>query len=92
MGTLIRDQGPEFVNSVVDLPLERMLTEHRISLDYHPQTNGQRERDNRTPKEALAKLLNDECNNWDTLIPRVLLAYHSSEQVSTKISPFEVMY
>ena len=92
MDTLSSDQGWEFVNSVMDHLLERMSTEHRISLDYHPQTNGQQERDNRTLKEALAKLVNDECNNWDTLIPGVLLAYHSSEHVSTKILPFEVMY
>ena len=76
MDTLIRDKGREFVNSVMDPILERMSTEHRISLAYHPQTNGQRERDNRTLKEALAKLVNDECNNWDTLIPGVLLAYN----------------
>ena len=92
MDTLISDQGREFVNSVVDHLLERMSTEHRISSAYHPQTNGQRERDNRTLKEALAKQVNDECNNWDTLIPGVLLAYHASEHASTKISPFEVMY
>ena len=59
MDTLISDKGREFVNSVVDHLLERMSTEHRISSAYHPQTNGQRERDNRTLKEALAKLVND---------------------------------
>ena len=63
MDTLISDQGREFVNSVVDHILKRMSTEHRISLAYHPQRNGQRERDNRTLKEALAMLGNDECNN-----------------------------
>ena len=92
METLISDQGREFVNSMVDHLLERMSTEHRISSAYHPQTNGQRERGNRTLKEALAKLVNDECNNWDTLIPGIPLAYHASEHASTKISPFEVMY
>ena len=60
MDTLISDQGREFVNSIVDHLLERMSTEHRISSAYHPQTNGQRERDNRTLKEALAKLVNDD--------------------------------
>ena len=59
MDALISGQGREFVNSVVDHLLERMSTEQRISLAYHPQTNGQRERDNRTLQEALAKLVND---------------------------------
>ena len=78
--TLISNQGREFVSSVVDHLVERMQTEHRISSAYHPQTNGKRERDHRTLKEALAKLVNDECNKWDTLISGVLLAYHDSSK------------
>ena len=63
--TLISDQGREFVNAVIDDLMERFDTNHRISSAYHPQTNGQRERDNRTLKNALAKLVNDEADDWD---------------------------
>lgn len=92
MDSLISDQGREFVNKVVDNLLVHLQTEHRISSAYHPQTNGQRERDNRTLKTALTKLVNDECDNWDQLIPGVLFAYHTSVHASTKCTPFEVMY
>lgn len=46
MGMLISDQGREFVNSIIDNLTEQFQTCHRISSAYHPQTNGQRERDN----------------------------------------------
>uniref|UniRef100_A0A673A4A0 Integrase catalytic domain-containing protein n=1 Tax=Sphaeramia orbicularis TaxID=375764 RepID=A0A673A4A0_9TELE len=92
MDTLISDQGREFVNSVIDGLTDRLQTDHRIASAYHPQTNGQRERDNRTLKEALAKIVNEECDDWDMRIPGVLFAYHTSVHASTKVTPFEVMY
>ena len=69
-----------------------MDVEHRISSAYHPQTNGQRERDNRTLKEALSKVVNEDGDDWDLHIPGFLFAYHTSVHASTKCTPFEVMY
>lgn len=54
INTLISDQGREFVKQVIDYFLDILQTEHQISSAYHPGTNGQWERDNRTLK--LAKL------------------------------------
>nr|KAG5690554.1 hypothetical protein BaRGS_014687 [Batillaria attramentaria] len=54
--SLITDQGREFINFVLDILTDRFNINHRISSAYHPQTNGQRERDNRTLKDTLAKL------------------------------------
>lgn len=90
--TLISDQGREFINDVVDNLMKRFQVEHRISSAYHPQTNGQRERDNFTLKSALMKLVNDEGDNWDDFIPAALFAYHTSMHASTKFTPFEIMF
>ncbi len=92
MDTLISDQGREFVNSVIDSLMEHFQTDHRITSAYHPQSNGQRERDNRTLKTSLCKLVNEEGNNWDNFIPGILLSYHTSVHASTKFTPFEIMY
>lgn len=92
MDILISDQGREFVNKVIDNLMKQLQTDHRIASAYHPQTNGQRERDNRTLKETLGKLVNDQGNDWDEFIPGVLLAYHTSVHDSTKCTPFEIMY
>ncbi|XP_046350717.2 uncharacterized protein LOC124131476 [Haliotis rufescens] len=89
---LISDQGREFINTIIDNLMTKLGTEHRVSSTYHPQTNGQRERDNRTLKNALSKLVNDRGDNWDVFIPGVLFAHHTSVHASTKMTPFECMY
>ena len=90
--SMISDQGRKFVNELNDKLMEYFQSDHRISSSYHPQTNGQRERDNRTLKNALSKLVNEHGDDWDDYIDGVLLAYHSSEHASTKNMPFEVMF
>ena len=60
MDTLISDQGREFVNQVIDHIMDKFKAEHRISSAYHPQTNGQREKDNKTLKDALRKVCNEQ--------------------------------
>jgi len=55
MNTLISNQGSEFVNQVIDHIMHKFKTEHRISSAYHPQTNGQKEKDNKISKDALRK-------------------------------------
>ena len=92
MVTSISDQGREFVNKLINKLTVRFDTDHHISSAYHRQSNGQRERDNRTLKDTWAKLVNGYCNNWDTFIAGVLFAYHTSVHSSTKHTPFEIMY
>jgi len=92
MDSLISDQGREFINEVIDYVTTALGIEHRISSPYHPQTNGQRERDNRTLKDMLVKTSNDKKDNWDEMLQSVLFAYKISIHASTKVSPFEVMF
>jgi len=40
----------------------------------------------------LTKLVNENCDNWDDLIPGVLFSMRVERQTSTKYSPFEVMF
>ncbi|KAG0730410.1 Gypsy retrotransposon integrase-like protein 1 [Chionoecetes opilio] len=54
---IITDHGREFVN------------EHLVTSAYHPQTNGQAERTNRTLKTALAKYCNESHDDWDIFFP-----------------------
>ena len=47
------DQGREFVNRVNAVLFQLTGTEHRISIAYHPQTNGLVERYNQTLQRSL---------------------------------------
>lgn len=57
----------------------------------HPQTDSLVERFNRTLVGMLAKRVT-ETKEWDDLLPYVLFAYWSLMQVSTRESPFYLLY
>ena len=56
----INDQGKEFVNEVSENLHEMTGTEQRITSAYHPQSNGLCERQNRTIKDSLGKVLEEK--------------------------------
>lgn len=89
---VISDQGREFVNQVNKRLFTMTNTEHRISSAYHPQTNGLVERFNQTLQRSLVKFVNNNQTNWDEKLDGVLFAYRTSQQKSTKHTPFELMY
>ena len=88
----INDQGREFVNEV-NSNLHRMTgTEQRVTSAYHPQANGLVERQNRSIKESLVKVLNEKPTEWPYIIEGILFAHRVSRHYSTKYSPFQLLY
>ena len=63
----INDQGKEFVNEVSNKLLEMTGTEQRVTSAYHPQSNGLCERQNRTIKDSLVKILEEIPKVWPNL-------------------------
>jgi transposase InsO family protein len=92
METIITDQGREFVNSMNDKLCDLLDIKHKLTSPYHPQANGLDERFNQTLKRALEKLVNTRQNDWDVLLKHVLFAYRTSENASTKYTPFYLMF
>lgn len=88
----INDQEREFVNEVSE-NLHRMTgTEQRVTSAYHPQSNGLCERQNRTIKESLVKVLDENATEWPYIIEGILFAHRVSRHTSTKYSPFFLLY
>jgi len=58
---------------------------------YHPQTNDQLERYNRTTATQLRHYVTDDPRRWDELLPVMTMAYNSQPHRSTGISPFELV-
>jgi len=56
---------------------------------YHPQTNGQVERYNRTMATKLRHYVTDDPRRWDELLPVLTMAYNSQPHRSRGIAPFE---
>jgi hypothetical protein len=67
-------------------------TKLSISTAYHPQTDGQTERANRTLEQMLRHFVNYHQNDWDKLLPLVEFAYNDQQNASTKRTPFEANY
>jgi len=64
----------------------------RSTSAYHPQTDGQTERFNRTLNDMLSQYVASNGKDWDEWIAPVLFAYRTSPHASTGISPYEMIF
>ena len=61
------------------------------TIPYHPTSNGLKERFNRTIISVIQKAVNEEEDDWDGHLPKLLMYYHSSVHSSTGYTPFPLM-
>ncbi|KAJ9534015.1 hypothetical protein QJQ45_027117 [Haematococcus lacustris] len=89
---IISDRDPKFTSdfwtSLFHLTGTRLL----LSSAYHPQTDGQTERANRTVEDMLRPYVNDHKSDWDQHLAAVEFAYNNSEHAGTGFTPFYLNY
>ena len=87
MPTVIHsDQGREFENKVMH---EILGGSHKMkTTPYHPESDGL----NRTLLMMLAIFAGEHKDDWDDLLPPVMMAYRSSVHESTGFSPYRLMF
>ena len=85
---ILTDQGGNFESDLMKKVFEVMGIEKLRTSAYHPQTDGQVERFNRTLKTLLTSFVNDRHNDWDLHLSMALFAYRNSRHASTGVSPF----
>jgi hypothetical protein len=89
---IVSDRDPRFTGAFWRRLLELTNTKLALSTAYHPQTDGQTERTNRTLEAILRANINYWQNNWDEFLPSAEYAINSAPNESTGFTPFELMY
>ena len=87
-GSLLTDQGANFESQLMK-EICSMLSINKIRTSiFHPRTDGQAERLNRTIKERIASL----GGNWEETLPVVTHSINCSVNSTTGMSPFQLVY
>ncbi|UYV74125.1 K02A2.6-like [Cordylochernes scorpioides] len=89
---LISDRGSSFLSKLLTQVLKICNTIHKKTTSYHPQTNGQTERMNRTLTDMISMYIDEKHQNWDVILPFVTFAYNSSVQETTGYSPYFLIH
>ena len=86
------DQCREFENKVMQ-ELCLLCGSHKTkTTPYHPESDSLVDRFNMTLLMILAMFAGENRDDWDDLLPVVIMAYHSSVHESTGFSPHRLMF
>ena len=86
------DREPQFAVGLTR-ELNKMLgIETKLSIAYHPETNGQMERTNQELEQYLRVYVNHRQNNWSEWLATAEFAFNNKVYTATKMSLFQVNY
>ncbi|CDJ48834.1 hypothetical protein EBH_0080810 [Eimeria brunetti] len=88
---LASDRDPRFQSEVWTQLCSRFNITRAMLSSYHPQTDGQTERVNRTLEQMLRRYIQADEREWEGLLPALELEYNTTSHPSTELSPFEIM-
>jgi len=89
--TLLSDNGSQFASRLFQSICLEMGTKNLFTSTYHPQTNGQVERFNRTLQNMLRNYVNEHQSDWDVYAHTLAYAYNNHVHRSTGTTPFELI-
>jgi hypothetical protein len=89
---IVTDRGSQFTSRFWNRVCSHLSIDHRLSTSFHPQTDGQTERQNQTIEQYLRAFATYEQDNWVDLLPLAEFAYNNSVHVSTRLTPFFANY
>lgn len=89
---LLSDQGANLTSKLIQSVCE-YFSIHKIQTSpYNPKCDGLTERFNKTLATMLAAYSDSNQTNWDLYLPLVLFAYRTTPQMTTRNSPFYLLY
>jgi hypothetical protein len=88
--SLLTDNGPQFTAKVFKAVCAELVIHKVFTTAYHPQTNGQVERYNRTILASLRGYAAARQDDWDDYTSAVTFAYNCCVHASLGMPPFEL--
>ena len=76
---IVSDRDAKFTSKFWQQLFKELGTTLSMSTSFHPQTDGQTERTNRTLEEMLRSYVNYKQDNWDEYLPLAEFAYNNSK-------------
>lgn len=90
--SLHSDQGRSFESNLFQQLCRLLDISKTRTTPYHPQSDGMIERFNRTLLSMLVFYVDENQQNWDSLLPFVMMAYRSSVNATTGFTPHKVLF
>jgi transposase InsO family protein len=89
---LLSDRGSTFTSQFWSDICFHLKVDHRLSTAFHPQTDGQTERQNQELETYLRIYMNYKQDNWVDLLPYAEYAYNSKSHLSHGESPIKAAF
>lgn len=86
--SIVSDRGSVFTAKFWSSLCYILKIKRRLSTAFHPQTDGQTERQNQTLEQYLRIYVNHHQDDWANLLPMAEFSYNNSFHASLKASPF----
>jgi transposase InsO family protein len=86
--SIVSDRDSKFTSKFWKALTKQLGIELKMSTAYHPETDGQTERANRTIEDMLRHYISYKQDDWDMHLPIIEYAYNDSVNASTKMTPF----
>ena len=88
---LVSDRGTVFTSEFWSSFCYLLGTRRRLSTAYHPQTDGQTERQNQTLEYYLRHYVNWQQDDWARWLPLAQFAYNTTKHTALNMSPAEAL-
>ena len=86
--SIVSDRDPRFTSTFWRELWKMLGTRLAMSTAYHPQSDGQTERANRTLEDMLRAFVSIRQDDWDDYLVASEIAINNTQQASSKYSPF----
>ncbi|KAL2347570.1 hypothetical protein Fmac_001570 [Flemingia macrophylla] len=90
--SIISDRDPRFTSRFWESLQQSLGTQLRLSLAYHPQIDGQTERNIQSLEDLLRACVLDQGGSWDSFLPLIKFTYNNSFHSSIGMAPYEALY